>query len=141
MSRSGCTAPPALPPRDGTGAWAEGSSAPAGRLLEAPRPTRTSQRHQHLQTIEQIDLPGQVGKAVVPFLRCGAIARRAASVDRRHVQIVQLQPVVRTDGGRLVRETAFVDDVEQEVARTISSEDPSGRSEEHTSELQSRENI
>src|SRR6266511_3586402 len=42
MSRSGCTAPPALPPRDGTGAWAAGSSAPAGRLLEAPRPTRTS---------------------------------------------------------------------------------------------------
>ncbi len=66
------------------------------------------------------------GKHVSRFERCGLVGRRRTANRGRDVRVVELQTVADTDRFGLVGEAGAVQRREQEVARAVAGEDPTG---------------
>jgi hypothetical protein len=95
------------------------------------RPERTvpgegTERDDHAEIAQKLQLLDKIRQAGVPLLRRRAVGGRGAPNHRGDVRADQAKTVIAMHGHRLVRQPRSMQRGEEEVARPVAGEDPSG---------------
>src|SRR5205814_1645845 len=102
--------------------WPGDRDAAAGEVLQGCIPSDGAEREEDAGARQQMQLAVEPYAAAAQLVGTRRVRRRSAAAWRHDERVVQPQPILAVDAGRLVREPGAVERREEEIAAAVARE-------------------